>query len=138
MYGSRHKYVCAIDIRIEIATRCVIRNLLPCREGRLVLVGVGVSAAICMCHTTPMFVQALCTLLCDCTHSVALCVCLPVNGMSTCLGLQRGRRACLPCFVAYLYGSELLGSLSAGLLVRLFVRPPACLPGIMLSHRRCF
>lgn len=76
--GSRHKYVCAIDIRIEIATRCVIRNLLPCREGRLVLVGVGVSAAICMCHTTPMFVQALCTLLCDCTHSVALCVCVCV------------------------------------------------------------
>lgn len=27
-------YVCAIDIRIEIATRCVIRNLLPCRMSR--------------------------------------------------------------------------------------------------------
>lgn len=34
VYVSRHKYVCAIDIRIEIATRCVIRNLLPCRVSR--------------------------------------------------------------------------------------------------------
>lgn len=34
VYVSGHKYVCAIDIRIEIATRCVIRNLLPCRVSR--------------------------------------------------------------------------------------------------------
>lgn len=53
--------------------------------------------------------------------------------MSTCLGLQRGRRACLPCFVAYLYGSELLGSLAAGLLLRLYIRPPSCLPACLAS-----
>lgn len=81
---------------------------------------------VCVCHTTPMFVQALCTLLCNCKHSVSLClslcVCVCVSKGNVNVSETSVRWACRP---AMLCSILIRVRLAVGLPVCLPARPPA-------------